>query len=147
MFVSYLFICTLSCLLISLVYSLSHYYVRNEEIKEKPQKFKLNYLESMNVKWLSLHSFKIELYHYKVNYTLYALFRKASSSSTKAMKLGSKSRDTESFVDQLKLEGENVEKLNKPSLTTSKLPTPSLANTDLWVFLLLIAVWWQSFDN
>lgn len=26
------------------------YYVRNEEIKEKSQKFKLDYLESMNVK-------------------------------------------------------------------------------------------------
>ena len=28
--------------------------------------------------------------------------------TTKAMKLGSKSRDVESFVDQLKSEGENV---------------------------------------
>lgn len=69
--------------------------------------------------------------HYKLNDILYVLFSKASSSSTKAMKLGSKSRDVESFVDQLKSEGENVEKLNKPSLTTSKLPTQSLANMDL----------------
>ncbi|XP_054282555.1 coatomer subunit delta [Macrosteles quadrilineatus] len=55
------------------------------------------------------------------------------SASTKAMKLGSKSRDVESFVDQLKSEGENVvapslAKQN-PSLN-SKLPPPSLANTD-----------------
>lgn len=34
-------------------------------------------------------------------------FRKPVA-ATKAMKLGSKSRDVESFVDQLKSEGENV---------------------------------------
>jgi hypothetical protein len=34
-------------------------------------------------------------------------FRKPAG-TTKAMKLGSKSRDVESFVDQLKSEGENV---------------------------------------
>lgn len=52
--------------------------------------------------------------------------------STKAMKLGSKSRDVESFVDQLKSEGENVVSpaLNKQTLVSSKLPTPSMANTE-----------------
>lgn len=54
------------------------------------------------------------------------------SGSTKAMKLGNKSRDVESFVDQLKSEGENVvtPSLNKQSTVSSKIPTPSMANTD-----------------
>lgn len=46
------------------------------------------------------------------------------SASTKAMKLGSKSRDVESFVDQLKSEGEKVTAPlnNKPTVAT-KIPT------------------------
>uniref|UniRef100_A0A1B6HIZ8 Coatomer subunit delta n=1 Tax=Homalodisca liturata TaxID=320908 RepID=A0A1B6HIZ8_9HEMI len=56
-----------------------------------------------------------------------------ASGSTKAMKLGSKSRDVESFVDQLKSEGENVvvPTLNKQSIVSaSKIPPSSLANTE-----------------
>ncbi|RZF31860.1 hypothetical protein LSTR_LSTR009507 [Laodelphax striatellus] len=54
------------------------------------------------------------------------------AASTKAMKLGSKSRDVESFVDQLKSEGENVvtPAANKPSSVISKIPVQSLANID-----------------
>ncbi|XP_075212338.1 coatomer subunit delta [Lycorma delicatula] len=52
------------------------------------------------------------------------------TASTKAMKLGSKSRDVESFVDQLKSEGENVTSSNKSLPVSSKIAPPSLANVD-----------------
>lgn len=54
------------------------------------------------------------------------------TSSAKAMKLGSKSRDVESFVDQLKSEGENVvtPAVNKTALVNPKVPAPSLVHTD-----------------
>lgn len=53
------------------------------------------------------------------------------TASTKAMKLGSKSRDVESFVDQLKSEGENViTPSNKPVSISSKIAPPTLANMD-----------------
>ncbi|CAH0753714.1 unnamed protein product [Bemisia tabaci] len=55
------------------------------------------------------------------------------SISVKAMKLGGKNRDVESFVDQLKSEGENVVSppVNDPVLTAnSKVPPSILANID-----------------
>jgi hypothetical protein len=56
------------------------------------------------------------------------IYRKAAT-STKAMKLGSKSRDVESFVDQLKSEGEQVMSAaanQKASVTSgpAKMPAP-----------------------
>uniref|UniRef100_A0A1B6C3S5 Coatomer subunit delta n=1 Tax=Clastoptera arizonana TaxID=38151 RepID=A0A1B6C3S5_9HEMI len=53
--------------------------------------------------------------------------------STKAMKLGSKSKDVESFVDQLKSEGENVVSsviANKQIISGAKIPTTSITNMD-----------------
>lgn len=52
--------------------------------------------------------------------------------SNKAMKLGSKSRDVESFVDQLVNEGEIVQSpvSNKTPVITGKLPPPSMKNVD-----------------
>ncbi|KAI5743908.1 hypothetical protein M8J77_023556 [Diaphorina citri] len=53
--------------------------------------------------------------------------------SAKAMKLGSKSHDVESFVDQLKLEGEKVisgPALSKVSTLSSKIPTTNISNMD-----------------
>lgn len=38
----------------------------------------------------------------------YCFFRKPAPTSTRAMKLGGKAKDVESFVDQLKNEGETV---------------------------------------
>jgi hypothetical protein len=46
------------------------------------------------------------------------LYRKPTGSG-KALKLGSKSRDVESFVDQLKSEGERVAPVNNPSNNAS----------------------------
>lgn len=55
------------------------------------------------------------------------------------MKLGSKSRDVESFVDQLKSEGENVvtPALNKQAIVNPKIPAPSIADTDEYVCITL----------
>lgn len=53
----------------------------------------------------------------------------AKPTSNRAMKLGSKSKDVESFVDQLKNEGEVVQTLNKSAPTIGKSP-PSLENID-----------------
>lgn len=50
------------------------------------------------------------------------------------MKLGSKGRDVESFVDQLKNEGEIVQAATiKSAVISSKLPPPSMANVDEYV--------------
>lgn len=51
------------------------------------------------------------------------------------MKLGGKSRDVDSFVDQLKEEGENV--VSGPVATSgTKLPpiTPQIMNTEMYVY-------------
>uniref|UniRef100_A0A8D9AF55 Coatomer subunit delta n=1 Tax=Cacopsylla melanoneura TaxID=428564 RepID=A0A8D9AF55_9HEMI len=53
--------------------------------------------------------------------------------SAKAMKLGSKSHDVESFVDQLKSEGEKVisgSALSKVSSLSSKIPSTNISNMD-----------------
>lgn len=52
--------------------------------------------------------------------------------TNKAMKLGSKSRDVESFVDQLKNEGEIVQSpaVTKSAVITGKLPMPSMENVE-----------------
>lgn len=53
--------------------------------------------------------------------------------SGKSMKLGSKSHDVESFVDQLKSEGEKVisgPALNKVSTLSSKIPATNISNID-----------------
>lgn len=50
------------------------------------------------------------------------------------MKLGGKSRDVDSFVDQLKEEGEIVTAGAYNASTTVPLPT-EMANTDLYVML------------
>jgi len=51
-------------------------------------------------------------------------FRKPTGSG-KALKLGSKSRDVESFVDQLKSEGERVAPVNTSSSNNSSNKTAS----------------------
>lgn len=50
--------------------------------------------------------------------------RKAGSS--KAMKLGGKSKDVDSFVDQLMSEGEKVTELSKQSVPTIKAAVPQV---------------------
>lgn len=57
-------------------------------------------------------------------------FRKPSSLGSGAMKLGGKTRDVDSFVDQLKEEGENVAASHNPnpsikvvSSTVDNIPT------------------------
>lgn len=55
------------------------------------------------------------------------------------MKLGSKSRDVESFVDQLKSEGENVSHLsqkNTPSAGPMKSLPSQATNTEEWAQIL-----------
>lgn len=52
------------------------------------------------------------------------------TASAKAMKLGSKSRDVESFVDQLKSEGEHVVATVKQPVIGTKLPPPTTAHMD-----------------
>jgi hypothetical protein len=39
---------------------------------------------------------------------MYVIFRNRPATSSKALKLGAKSKDVDSFVDQLKSEGEHV---------------------------------------
>jgi len=51
------------------------------------------------------------------------------SSTGKAMKLGSKSKDVDSFVDQLKSEGQVVAEVKKSSASTSKSSTPAPATS------------------
>ena len=66
-------------------------------------------------------------------------FRKPAV-TTKAMKLGSKSRDVESFVDQLKSEGENV----VAPVVTRATPTPRVPiaaeNTEEYVEIFTLDV-------
>jgi len=66
-------------------------------------------------------------------------FRKPAG-TTKAMKLGSKSRDVESFVDQLKSEGENV----VAPVVTRAAPTPRVPvateNTEEYVDIFTVDV-------
>lgn len=68
------------------------------------------------------------------------VFRKPIVTSAKAMKLGSKSRDVESFVDQLKSEGENVAPSSQLSVkpTAAKLTsaTPAI-NTEKLVLIII----------
>lgn len=56
-----------------------------------------------------------------------------------AMKLGGKSRDVDSFVDQLKEEGENVVTgpLAAPGTKLTQI-TPQIINTELYVIILTI---------
>lgn len=55
------------------------------------------------------------------------------------MKLGGKSRDVDSFVDQLKEEGENVVSgpLAAPGTKLTQI-TPQIINTELYVIILTI---------
>jgi len=55
------------------------------------------------------------------------------------MKLGGKSRDVDSFVDQLKEEGENVVSgpLTAPRTKLTQI-TPQIINTELYVIILTI---------
>lgn len=55
------------------------------------------------------------------------------------MKLGGKSRDVDSFVDQLKEEGENVVSgpLAAPGTKLTQI-TPQIINTELYVIILAI---------
>ena len=46
---------------------------------------------------------------------------------SKAMKLGSKSKDVDSFVDQLKSEGERVISASEPSNKLQPISTPQVA--------------------
>lgn len=63
--------------------------------------------------------------------------RKPVNAGPGAMKLGGKSRDVDSFVDQLKEEGENVVSgpLAAPKTTQTNVP---LINTELYVIILMI---------
>lgn len=59
------------------------------------------------------------------------MYRKPVNAGPGAMKLGGKSRDVDSFVDQLKEEGENV--VTTPLPTTGAKPTsltPQIINTE-----------------
>jgi len=61
------------------------------------------------------------------------LVNRKASVSNKAMKLGSKSRDVESFVDQLKSEGEHVSQMAQKSASSSgpiKSLPPQATNTE-----------------
>jgi len=53
------------------------------------------------------------------------------------MKLGGKSRDVDSFVDQLKEEGENVVSGPLAAPGTKLAPTPQIMNTELYVISLM----------
>lgn len=54
------------------------------------------------------------------------------------MKLGGKSRDVDSFVDQLKEEGENVVSTPLTALGTKPVPiSPQIINTEPYVSFLL----------
>lgn len=63
--------------------------------------------------------------------------RKPVNSGPGAMKLGGKSRDVDSFVDQLKEEGENVVSgpLAAPGTKLAQI-TPQIINTELYVIVL-----------
>lgn len=56
----------------------------------------------------------------------YTPLQKSVPTSTRAMKLGGKSRDVESFVDQLKNEGESVIVPTVPSAQTQNHKTPAI---------------------
>lgn len=67
--------------------------------------------------------------------------RKPVNAGPGAMKLGGKSRDVDSFVDQLKEEGENV--VSGPlAAPGTKLPptTPQIMNTELYVISVIYYV-------
>lgn len=62
---------------------------------------------------------------------IYSLCRKTANAGPGAMKLGGKSRDVDSFVDQLKEEGENV--VSTPLPASGAKPTsiaPQIINTE-----------------
>lgn len=74
------------------------------------------------------------------NFTVNNIFiRKPVNAGPGAMKLGGKSRDVDSFVDQLKEEGENVVSgpLAAPGTKLAQI-TPQIINTELYVFILMI---------
>lgn len=58
------------------------------------------------------------------------MFRKPASISSNAMKLGGKSRDVDSFVDQLKEEGENVASLTQTVSINKIVPTTPAVATE-----------------
>lgn len=62
---------------------------------------------------------------------LYTPVQKSANAGPGAMKLGGKSRDVDSFVDQLKEEGENVVSTPLSTLGTKPVPTsPQIINTE-----------------
>lgn len=63
--------------------------------------------------------------------------RKPVNAGPGAMKLGGKSRDVDSFVDQLKEEGENVVSGPLAAPGTKSAPTPQIMNTELYVISLI----------
>jgi len=74
---------------------------------------------------------------YKCKYFYYNYFiRKPLNVGPSAMKLGGKSRDVDSFVDQLKEEGENVVSGPLAALGTKSTQTPQIINTELYVILI-----------
>lgn len=65
------------------------------------------------------------------------IIRKPINAGPGAMKLGGKSRDVDSFVDQLKEEGENVVSGPLAAPGTKMAPvTPQIMNTELYVISL-----------
>lgn len=69
-------------------------------------------------------------------FTIIIIFiRKPLNVGPGAMKLGGKSRDVDSFVDQLKEEGENVVSGPLAVLGTKSTQTPQIINSELYVTL------------
>lgn len=62
------------------------------------------------------------------------VYRKPAATGPSAMKLGGKARDVDSFVDQLKEEGENVVSTPLAALGTKPVPiSPQIINTEPYV--------------
>ena len=71
-------------------------------------------------------NFNLLVFKRKVIHAAAHSFVRKPLANSKAMKLGGKSKDVDSFVDQLKSEGESVNAAPAPNRSTVKSVTPSL---------------------